>query len=195
MPSSHAQVTPLAPASHCVHLLPNTSSGAKRHGEAKLKWQSLEQRKLLQGQARAMGGSCFKTPHSLMARRGGKRLQATFGVRAGGLCGFPDPSAVKPQGHYMGILSSAWTYLPGGGGLSSCRRTQRSPYVHPLMKNQDPALITARLFPDYSSLSLYPLPSLISSYLKLPFGTQGRPGNLHEACSLQIRNEGRGKDL
>lgn len=151
--------------------------------------------KVTAGPGKGNGWLMLQNPSFPDGSGGGKRLQATFGVRAGGLCGFPDPSAVKPQGHYMGILSSAWTYLPGGGGLSSCRRTQRSPYVHPLMKNQDPALITARLFPDYSSLSLYPLPSLISSYLKLPFGTQGRPGNLHEACSLQIRNEGRGKDL
>ena len=141
-----------------------------------------------------MGDSCFRNPHSLMAREWGKRSQTKSGVRAGSLCNFPDPSVVKPQGHCTGILSSAGLTFQVGG-LSSCRRTQRYPYIHPLTKNQDPALITARLFPDYSSLSLYPLPSLISSCLKLPFGTQGRPGRLHEACFLQTRNEGRGKDL
>ena len=41
-----------------------------------------------------------------------------------------------------------------------------------------------------SSLSLHPLPSLISNCLNLPLGTQGRPWRLNEAHFLKTRNRG-----
>ena len=44
------------------------------------------------------------------------------------------------------------TILHHGGGLSACRRAQRYCYVYSLRRNQDPALITALLFLDCSSL-------------------------------------------
>lgn len=39
---------------------------------------------------------------------------------------------------------------------------------------------------------LHLLPSWISSYLKLPFRTQGRSWRLNEACFLQTRRQDRG---
>ena len=78
-------------------------------------------------------------------------------------------------------------------GLSSCRRTQRYCYAYPLRRNQDPA---PRLHYDFLTappLFLHPLPSLISSCLNLPFGTQVRSRRLNEAHFLQTRNGGHRK--
>ena len=46
--------------------------------------------------------------------------------------------------------------------------------MHPLKGSQDPAPRLQYCFLTAPSLSLYPLPSMISNYLNLPFGTQGR---------------------
>ena len=88
-----------------------------------------------------------------------------------------------------------------GGGLTSCRRTQRYCYtsVYSLRKNQDPAPKAALLFDNSfliaSVLLLHPLPSLISNSLNLLFGTQGRSRRLDEASFLQIRNRRPRKDI
>ena len=69
--------------------------------------------------------------------------------------------------------------LPLVGGLSSYRRTQRYCYICSLRKNQDPV-------PCCTMVSwLLSLTSLISNCFNLPFGTQGRPRRLNEACLLQ----------
>ena len=75
-------------------------------------------------------------------------------------------------------VQSEITILHLGGGPSSAE--------------EDPAL---RLYHHLVSppLFLYPLPSLISSCLKLPFGTHGRSRRLNEAYILQPRNVGHRK--
>ena len=50
-------------------------------------------------------------------------------------------------------------------------------------------------FSTVPSLSLHPLPSLISNFLNLAFGTQERSGRLDEAYFLQTRNRGHRKVL
>ena len=50
-------------------------------------------------------------------------------------------------------------------------------------------------FSTVPPLSLHPLPSLISNFLNLAFGTQERSGRLDEAYFLQTRNRGHRKDL
>ena len=89
------------------------------------------------------------------------------------------------------------TILHWGGGLSSCRRTQRCCYtsVYPLRKNQDSAPKRHYYFLTASPLVLHPLPSPISNCLNLLFETQGRSRRLNEAYSLQIRNRRLRKDF
>ena len=63
-----------------------------------------------------------------------------------------------------------------------------------LSRNQDPVW---RLYHHLivSPQFLYPLPSLISNCLNLPFGTQGRSRRLNEAYILQTRNGEHRTDL
>ena len=82
------------------------------------------------------------------------------------------------------------TLLHLGGGLNSCRRTQRYCYVYSLRRNQDPALRLHYCFLTAPPLFLHSLPSLISNCLNLPFGTQGRSRRLNEAKFLQTRHTG-----
>ena len=86
------------------------------------------------------------------------------------------------------------TILHLGGGLSSCKRTQRYCYAYSLRRNQHPA---SRLYPHLTATPpfLHPLPSLISNYLNLTFGTQGRSRRLNEVYILQTRNRGHRKYL
>ena len=65
-----------------------------------------------------------------------------------------------------------------------------SHYVFPLRGNQDPAPRLYYYFFTVPPLSLHPLPSLISSCLNLPLGTQGRPQRLNETHFLKARNGG-----
>ena len=81
-----------------------------------------------------------------------------------------------------------------GGGLSSCRRTQRYCSVYPLRGSQDPAPRRHYCLLTAPPLSLHPVPSLINNCLNLPFWTQGRSRSLDEAYFLQTRNRGQGKD-
>ena len=63
--------------------------------------------------------------------------------------------------------------------VSFYRRTQRYCYICSLRKNQDP-------IPCCTIVSgLLSLTSLIGNCFTLPFGTQGRPRKLNEACLLQ----------
>ena len=73
------------------------------------------------------------------------------------------------------------TILHPGGGLSSCRRTQKyvsDCYVYPLKRNQDPAPSLHYCFLTAFPLFLHSLTPLISNCLNLPFGTQGRSRRL-----------------
>ena len=87
------------------------------------------------------------------------------------------------------------TILLLGGGLSSCRRTQRYYYVYSLRRNQDSAPRLYYCFLTAPPLFLRSLPSLISNSLNLPFGTQGKSKRLNESYFLQTRKgwEGRGR--
>jgi len=61
-------------------------------------------------------------------------------------------------------------------------------YVYFLRMNQDPAPRLLYCFLTRSSLSLHPIPSLISNYFKLPFGEHRKSWRLNEAYFLKIRN-------
>ena len=56
--------------------------------------------------------------------------------------------------------------------------------------NQGPTIRLHYCFLIILPFSLRPLPSLISSFLNLPFGTQGRSWRQNEIYFLQIRNWG-----
>ena len=110
-----------SPAVHCAHVFPNTSSRAKRPGRPNSNGRVWSRESFLAGPGRDSGELMLQKP-SFPDGVGGKCLQAKFGVRAAGLCDFPEPSAVKQQWHCPGTLSSAWTYLPGvcvGGSIST----------------------------------------------------------------------------
>ena len=81
-----------------------------------------------------------------------------------------------------------------GGGSSSAEELKNIVMHISLSRNQDPVW---RLYQPLivSPLFLYPLPSLISSYLNPPFGTQGRSRRLNEAYILQTRNGEHRADL
>jgi len=66
-------------------------------------------------------------------------------------------------------------------------------YVHPLRENQDPAPRLHCCCLTAPPWSLPPLPSLISTCLNLPLGTQGSPRRLKEAHVLRTSNGGQGK--
>ena len=86
------------------------------------------------------------------------------------------------------------TILHLGGGPSSIEELKDTVMYIFSSRNQDPIstlyhhLIVPPLF-------LYPLPSLISNCLNLPFGTQGRSRRLNEAYILQTRNGEHRTDL
>lgn len=61
-PLTHAQVTPLAPASHCVQLLPNTSSGAKRHGGGQTEMAESGAEKVTAGPGKGNGWLMLQNP-------------------------------------------------------------------------------------------------------------------------------------
>ena len=75
-------------------------------------------------------------------------------------------------------------------GFQFCRRTQSYCSVYPLKRNQDPAARLNYCFLTVPLLSLYPLLFMMSNYLNLPFGTQGRSWRFNEAYFLQTRNGG-----
>ena len=165
------------------------------HSEAKQTWTSEfgAEKGLLQVQAR-IGSSCSKNPKLTMVFRE-RFLYAKCG-KAAGCVTFFWLVVVSKQGRVMLQQSCAQpeaTILHRGGGLSSCRRAQRCCYVYPLRSNQDPAPRLHYCLLTAPPLSLHPLPSLISNYLKLPFGTQGRSKRLNEAYFLQTRNRGHRK--
>ena len=65
--------------------------------------------------------------------------------------------------------------------------------VYPLRWNQEPASRLLCCFLPVSPLSLHPVPFLISNYLNLSFGTQGKSWRLNEAYFLPTRNKGQRK--
>ena len=78
-----------------------------------------------------------------------------------------------------------------GGGLSSCRATQRLCYISSLKRNRDPALLLL----DCSS-SLQPLPPLISNgWFESALWNSARSRRLNEAYFLQTRNRKHRKNL
>ena len=100
---------------------------------------------------------------------------------------------VQLKGGVLGVFCSAeGTILHLGGGLSSCRRTQRYCSVYPLRRSQDPAPRLHYFFLTAPPLLLRPLPPLINNSLNLPPGTQGRSKRLNEVYSLH-KNWGHGK--
>ena len=75
------------------------------------------------------------------------------------------------------VLQECWVQprvniLYQGRGLSSCRRTQRYPYVYSLRRNQNPALMADYSFLVVSPLFLHSLTPLISNSFCLLFGIQ-----------------------
>ena len=75
------------------------------------------------------------------------------------------------------VLQECWiqpkvNILYQGRGLSSCRRTQRYPYVYSLRRNQNPALMADYSFLVVSPLFLHSLTPLISNSFCLLFGIQ-----------------------
>ena len=70
------------------------------------------------------------------------------------------------------------TVLHLGGGLSSCRRTQRYCHVYSFKRNQDFVPSLHYCFLTAPPLFLHSLPSLISNCLDRPFGTQRRSRRL-----------------
>ena len=63
-------------------------------------------------------------------------------------------------------------------GFYFCRRAQGYFYVYPLRQNQDPTPQLLYCFLTVPPLTLYPLPSIISSCPSLPFRTQEGSGRL-----------------
>ena len=90
-------------------------------------------------------------------------------------------------------VQSEVTILHLGGGSSSVELKDIVMHIS-LSRNQDPVW---RLYHHLivSPQFLYPLPSLISNCLNLPFGTQGRSRRLNGAYILQIRYGEHGTDL
>ena len=84
-------------------------------------------------------------------------------------------------------VQSEVTILHLGGGSSSVEELKDIVMHISLSRNQDPVW---RLYHHLivSPQFLYPLPSLISNCLNLPFGTQGRSRRLNEVYILQTRN-------
>ena len=89
-------------------------------------------------------------------------------------------------------VQSKVTILRLGGGSSSVEELKDIVMHISLSRNKDFAGCTnSCLF----LLFLYPLPSLISNCLNLPFGTQGKSRRLNEAYLLQTRNGEHRRDL
>ena len=121
-----------------------------------------------------------------MVISGPRKQKATFGVRVAGFVILFDWLVVRQQSCLPGILCSVWSYHPPPGwGLQLCR-TQKHCYAYFFEWEPRPSRLYHRLI--VSPLFLYPLPSIISNCLNLPFRTQGRWRRLNEACILQIRN-------
>ena len=92
---------------------------------------------------------------------------------------------VHESGAQSGVTASTWV-----DAFSSCRKTQRYCFVYPFQRNGELALWLQYCFLTAAPLFLQPLPSLMSSCLNLPFGTQGRSRRLNEAYYLQMKNGG-----
>ena len=93
----------------------------------------------------------------------------------------------------MVVFQESWvqyevTVLHLGGGLSSCRRTQRYLYIYILLEEEPgPCPMTALLFLDCSSFVSVSPPMPINICWNLTFGTQGRSRRLNETYFLQTR--------
>ena len=80
-------------------------------------------------------------------------------------------SLLQHQGSKATTSSTCW-------GFYFCRRAQGYFYVYPLRQNQDPTLWLLYCFLTVPPLTVYPLPSIISSCPSLPFRTQEGSGRL-----------------
>ena len=82
-----------------------------------------------------------------------------------------------------GLLWNEECYIFYLGDFSSIKSSKILLCVS-LEMEQDPAPRLHYCFLSAPPLSLHPLPSLISNYLNLPFGTQGRSWRLNRKASL-----------
>ena len=178
-------------------MLPNTGSRAWCTVRPnKLKHQSSEQCKVYYRAMHGDGWLVLKNPE-LPDGFGGKNFIGKIWGEGHRVCDFPligqwwgnrtvlQKSCAQPEVNILHL----------GGGFSSCRRTQRYPYVYYLRRNQDPAPRLYYCFLTAPLLSLFSLPSLINNCLNLSFGSQGRSRRLNGAYFLKMRNGGHRKDL
>ena len=128
-----------------------------------------------------------------MVTPGPQKQKETFGVRAAGCVSFNwlvggEATELCSRNLVLSLKlpSSTWVGAPVLQNSKYC-------YACFLSKNQD---LASRLYPHLIVLLfLYPLPSLISNCLNLPFVTQGRSRRLNEAYILQTRNGEHRTDL
>ena len=87
---------------------------------------------------------------------------------------------VHESGTQPGVTVSTWV-----DAFSSCRKTQRYCFVYPFQRNGELVLWLQFCFLTAPPLFLHPHPSMMSSCLNLPFGTQGRSRRLNEAITYK----------